>query len=63
MINAPEAQGTMPDNGSPIICMRCGKNSAQDLHSCPYASEIGGVTDDQYCDCCGDCTEICAGDT
>lgn len=29
-------------------------------HSCPFAGEIGGNDDEDYCDCCSECTDKCA---
>ncbi len=31
-------------------------------HGCPYAEDIGGIDDDEYCDCCKECTAGCADD-
>jgi hypothetical protein len=44
------------------MCSRCGKNPAQELHSCPYAEEINDEHDPEYCDCCEECTQECAWD-
>lgn len=29
-------------------------------HSCPKAAELGDNHDEEYCNCCSDCTENCA---
>lgn len=39
-------------------CSRCGSPS-QGLHSCPYASEIRGEDDEEYCNCCEECASEC----
>ena len=45
---------------------KCGKgncnNPSPGFHSCPYASEINGNDDEDYCDCCDDCAHECAMD-
>lgn len=43
-------------------CERCGVNAAEEPHACPYAHEIGGSTDDEYCTCCTACQHECAMD-
>lgn len=43
-------------------CERCGVNAAEEPHACPYAQEIGGSTDDEYCTCCASCQHECAMD-
>lgn len=43
-------------------CERCKVNDAEEPHACPYAQEIGGSTDEEYCTCCADCTYECARD-
>ncbi len=40
---------------------RCGKEG-NPLHSCPYASEIGGNDNEEYCNCCDECRHQCAMD-
>lgn len=40
---------------------KCGKPSPG-LGSCPYASEIDHVDDQEYCNCCDDCHYQCAMD-
>ena len=37
----------------------CGKES-DGKHSCPKAAELGDNHDEEYCNCCSDCTENCA---
>lgn len=39
-------------------CLKCGRAS-DGWHSCPYASEIGGDCNNQYCNCCVDCMSEC----
>lgn len=41
-------------------CQSCG-GAAVELHTCPYASEIGG-DDTALCNCCDSCTQQCAMD-
>jgi len=43
-----------------MICTRCNKGEALAPHSCPYAEELDGIHDDEFCDCCEDCTDYCA---
>ena len=42
-------------------CDRCDKPSSG-LHSCPYAAEINGNDDPEYCNCCDDCRHQCCMD-
>ena len=43
------------------ICQDCGKpDGTKELHVCPYQSEINDI-DEPICNCCGDCTDQCAG--
>jgi len=44
-----------------IVCSKCGKPT-EGLHSCPYATEIGDSYDEEYCDCCLECTQNCLDD-
>lgn len=44
------------------LCVTCGKNPSQAPHSCPYAEEVSGNDDPQYCNCCDDCIHQCAMD-
>lgn len=37
----------------------CGKNPAEPLHGCPYASDINGDYD-SLCDCCKECESECS---
>jgi hypothetical protein len=39
---------------------KCGA-AAQEEHPCPYQVEMDG-NDDNYCNCCSECTENCAMD-
>lgn len=39
-------------------CDKCKKGYRQELHTCPYASEINN-DDETLCDCCADCTYEC----
>ncbi len=41
------------------MCNRCDKNPKKKYHSCPYAEEIGGNEDPEYCACCDDCRHEC----
>lgn len=44
------------------MCSRCGKDEAEQKHTCPYRVELYG--DSSYlCDCCGDCEDQCLMDT
>lgn len=43
-----------------IKCDHC-DNPGEELHACPFAEEIHGVTD-EVCNCCSDCTYECAMD-
>ena len=40
---------------------KCGKNPAEEPHTCPYAEEIGGDSE-TLCTCCEDCRYECAMD-
>ena len=42
-------------------CEKCGKNDAEDLHTCPYAEEIGD-DHETLCTCCSDCQHECVMD-
>lgn len=44
------------------LCQSCKNNSAEKLHSCPYAREINDNNDPEYCNCCDDCTQQCCDD-
>lgn len=52
---------TNADSPSEIMC-KCGKNPAAEPHACPYAQDVGGSTDNEYCTCCDDCRRECAMD-
>lgn len=41
---------------------RCESNPKNEPHSCPYAEEIGGNDDPEYCTCCDDCRHECCMD-
>ena len=41
------------------LCQGCKKNKAKEPHSCPYASDINGDDNPEYCTCCADCTNDC----
>lgn len=41
-------------------CQTCGKEVDGHLHACPFAQEINDNDDDNYCNCCEDCSEECA---
>ena len=45
-----------------LVMCRCGKNPAAEPHSCPYAKEIAGDNDPEYCTCCDDCRHECCMD-
>ena len=44
------------------MCGHCGKNPAEELHSCPYAEDINNDYDPEYCNCCSNCTSECCQD-
>lgn len=44
----------------PTALCGCGSPASEDSHSCPYAEEIGGNCDQEYCRCCHDCEQQCA---
>lgn len=46
----------------PRLCAKCKQNPATEPHQCPYAAEIAGNEDPEYCTCCSDCTRECAMD-
>ena len=50
------------DKDKSEMCSRCGKNEAQESHSCPYQREINDIDDEDYCDCCDDCQQNCLDD-
>lgn len=43
---------------------RCGRcsNPSPGLHECPYAAEIGGDKNPEYCNCCSNCETECCSD-
>ena len=41
---------------------KCKVNAAKAPHSCPYAEEIKGNDDPEYCTCCDDCRYECCMD-
>ena len=45
------------------LCSKCGKNPAEELHPCPYKSEMNAESMDEddldLCDCCVDCRGDC----
>lgn len=43
-------------------CRKCDKEGSLEAHSCPYAEEIGGCDDEEYCNCCDNCRTECAMD-
>jgi len=40
------------------LCDRCEEQPADDLHECPFKSEIDD--DKTLCNCCSECTMRCA---
>jgi hypothetical protein len=42
------------------LCESCNKNKAEALHTCPFAEEIHGNT--EQCNCCNDCQSQCCQD-
>jgi len=40
---------------------KCGRNPAEEPHTCPYSEEIGGNSE-TLCTCCEDCRHECAMD-
>ena len=44
------------------LCQGCEKEPATEAHACPFAQEIGGSTDEAYCNCCKECRYQCAMD-
>lgn len=38
------------------------KNDGRELHGCPYQKEINDSKDEEYCNCCKQCTEECLWD-
>jgi hypothetical protein len=52
-----------PAETSEHVVDACGCGSpAEAPHSCPYASEIGGNDDEEFCTCCDLCTARCSED-
>jgi len=45
-----------------VVMCRCGVNPATEPHSCPYAEDINGNDDSDFCTCCADCQHECAMD-
>lgn len=58
----PVSDLNTPTDTSSMNCDRCQKNPSSGLHRCPYASEINDNNDDEYCNCCDDCTHQCCMD-
>ena len=55
--------GRIASNGGlGVYVCRCGNTPANPPHPCPYAEEIGGNHEEEYCDCCDDCRHECAMD-
>ncbi len=46
----------------PLVMCHCGNNPAKEPHSCPYAEELAGNDDPEYCICCDDCMHECCMD-
>lgn len=41
-----------------MLCEKCQKNKKEKLHCCAFRSEIN--EDQTECNCCKDCTALCA---
>lgn len=55
------AKGLTVEDEPSERCDRCGSNSAQPIHSCPYNSDIND-DDSEICNCCESCIQDCADD-
>lgn len=44
------------------MCGKCKDRPSEELHYCPYASEICDDHSEDYCDCCDRCFDLCARD-
>lgn len=44
----------------PKLCPNCKKSPATEPHGCPYAEEIEGDANPEYCTCCKECEQVCA---
>ena len=55
-------KNAVPNVGLGVDMCRCGKNPAKELHSCPFAEEINGNDDPEFCTCCDDCRHECCMD-
>lgn len=47
---------------TPKDACRCGSEGSEESHSCPFASEIRGNSDEDFCNCCDYCTSQCSAD-
>ena len=62
MSETPQGAASEFNDGLDVDMCRCGKNPAQNPHSCPYVEEIGDNHGGEYCICCDDCRHECAMD-
>ena len=63
-VNVNEENVGLSDSnaGLGVDMCRCGNNPATELHSCPFAEEINGNDDPEFCTCCDDCRHECCMD-
>lgn len=45
-----------------IKMCKCGENPETEPHMCPYAQDIDGNDDPEYCTCCSECVNTCCDD-
>ena len=46
-----------------IELCRFGNNHKKNKwHSCPYAYDVNNDKDEEFCQCCDECEELCKGD-
>jgi len=50
------------DRNGAELCGKCKKTPGEDPHKCPYAEDIEGDSDPEYCNCCPECEELCHSD-
>lgn len=50
----------MTEEKKKLPMCKCGKNTKEKPHQCPYAIEINDDT--ELCECCDDCVSICSDD-
>ena len=48
-----------------MLCPKCRKNEAQELHPCPFGTDLNGDNpkdETKWCNCCEQCEKQCLAD-